>query len=94
MDWFINLMLKICNLTDNSFFHLFGFYMVIYIVWAIIAKNIESYFGIENKVYLYDLILLFILFGIFAFNSYWLSNIKAHEAGKAYTLTKEKKQKD
>lgn len=89
MDFIINLMLKICNLTDNSFFQLFVFYIIVYVIIGIMSTNIEGYLDIEKKVYLRDLIIMFVLFATFAFNAYQLSNIKQIE-NKSYTVSKEK----
>jgi len=83
----VNLMLRICNLTDNSFLSLFIFYMVVYFSIGLISTNIEGYLGIEKKVYLRDLIILFILFAIFAFNTFHLSRIKQME-NSSYQITK------
>jgi len=93
MDFIINIMLRICDLSDKSFLHLFFFYMVILVIYHIFAVNIESYINIEKKVYLHDLIFMLFIFSLFAYNAYWLSNIKSLEAGSKYIL-KEKKVKD
>ena len=90
IDKFIDGMLFMVELTDKSFITLFLSYLVLYVIWSILAQNIESYLGIEKKVYLYDLILLFILFAVFAFNSYWLHQVKVKEdyKGISYSISK------
>jgi Ca2+/Na+ antiporter len=85
-----NAMMSICELTDKSFFLLFVFYMIIYSVWSIILRNIELFLKIEQKVYLYDLVILFVLFVIFAYNTYWLHKIKVSDAGHRYYISKYK----
>ena len=73
---FENFLLALCTLSDNSFLKLFITYVIFILIYTFFTVNIERYLGFENKVRIYDLIFMFLMFCMFAWNSYHLYNVK------------------
>ena len=71
-----NFLLALCTLSDNSFLKLFITYVIFMLIYTFFTVNIEKYLGFENKVRIYDLIFMFLMFCMFAWNSYHLYLVK------------------
>lgn len=71
-----NFLLALCTLSDNSFLKLFITYVIFMLIYTFFTVNIEKYLGFENKARIYDLIFMFLMFCMFAWNSYHLYLVK------------------
>lgn len=76
LERFENFLLALCTLSDNSFFKLFGIYVLFILMYHFSVYHLEIYLDFEPKVMLYDLIFIVALFAIFAWNSYLLHKVK------------------
>ena len=76
LERFENFLLALCTLSDNSFFKLFGTYVLFLLMYHFLVYHLEIYLGFEPKVMLYDLIFIVALFAVFAWNSYLLHKVK------------------
>ena len=92
--WFKNLMMALSAISDHSFGKLFIMYFCFILMYGFLAKELESFFGYENKVRLYDIIVILLLYAVFAFNCYHLYQAKILEGVKAYSYSYEKTNKE
>lgn len=88
IERFENFLLALCTLSDNSFLKLFITYVIFMLIFIFFTVNIEKYLGFETKVRLYDLIFMFLMFCMFAWNSYLLHTVKVQTGTPSYQIKK------
>ena len=88
--WFKNLMMALSTISEHSFAKLFIMYLCFILMYGFLAKELESFFGYENKVRLYDIIVILLFYAVFAFNCYHLYQAKMLEGVKSYGYSYEK----
>ena len=92
--WFKNLMMTLSTISEHSFGKLFIMYLCFMLMYGVLAKELESFFGFENKVRLYDIIVILMFYAIFAFNCYHLYQAKILEGVNSYSYSYDKIQKE
>ena len=88
--WFKNLMMSLSTISGHSFGHLFIMYLCFILMYSFLAKELESFFGYEHKVRLHDIIVILLLYAVFAFNCYHLYQAKILEGVNSYRYSYEK----